>query len=266
MFNIIKSLNYSARRDTVNWITIVSLLGMPLFVSFISGMLNPDSMQKMTSSAYFASQNMATVFIFLCVGIMIFASKLMAGDAADKTINYEFTAGHSRNEIFAGRVIAGFVWGAVLVYVIMLIPLGAFELIYGWGLETSKSDVLLRCALCFFPIIRLCAYNMMLASLTRSAGKGIALGYASFNVVVILSNVLDELAHIKLVYSFGFTNVSNLLISENSFSRVINGKTVTVFDTAVTDEMIWKTIVYSLIFTSIYLLITFINFKKTDRD
>ena len=48
--------------------------------------------------------------------------------------------------------------------------------------------------------------------------------------------------------------------------EVINGKTVSVYDTAVSSEMIWKTIVVSLIFTAIYMTITYINFKKKDRD
>ena len=65
MFNIIKSLNYSARRDTVNWITILTLLVIPLFGFYLMGMLNPDSTSVMTASAYFASTQMGTVFIFM---------------------------------------------------------------------------------------------------------------------------------------------------------------------------------------------------------
>ncbi|MBR6403736.1 MAG: ABC transporter permease subunit [Eubacterium sp.] len=223
-------------------------------------------MNKLTPSVYFASQNMASVFLFMSIGIMIFASKLMAGDAADKTINYEFMAGHSRNEIFVGRIIAGFLWGALLVFILMLLPIGLSDVIYGWGLETNKSEVLIRCALCIFPIIRLCAYNMMLASLTRSAGKGIALGYATLMIVAIATSSLEEFFNIVIKYSTGFTNVSYLLISENSKYEVINGETISVFDTSVTGEMIWKTIAMSAIFTVIYLTVTYINFKKTDRD
>ena len=154
MINIIKSLIYTARRDTVNWIAIITLFAMPLFVLYLSGMLNPDSLQKMTPSAYFASQEMGTAFIFMIIGIIIFSSKLMAGDASDETINYEILAGHSRNRLFAGRTIAGFLWGTVLIWILMMIPLGYLNIIYGWGPETKCSEVLLRCCLVIFPIIR----------------------------------------------------------------------------------------------------------------
>ena len=48
--------------------------------------------------------------------------------------------------------------------------------------------------------------------------------------------------------------------------EVINGKTVSVYDTAVTSDMVWKTICYSVVFTAVYLTIAYVNFKKKDRD
>ena len=266
MINIIKSLNYSARRDTVIWIVIITILIMPLFMLYLSGMLNPDTIQKMTPSAYFASQEMGTAFIFMSVGIMIFASKLVAGDAGDKTINYEFMAGHSRNRIFVGRVVAGFLWGAVLVWILMMIPLGYLTLIYGWGPETKCTEVLFRCFLVIFPIIRLCSLNIMLASVSRSAGKGIALGFAVMMVVSMVVSVIQDLLEKDITYPTGMTNAAFLLVPKNSKYVVINGTTTAIYDTTVTGEMIWKTIAVSLIFSAVYLIVAYVNFKKKDRD
>ena len=106
MLNIIRSLNYSARRDNVNWITLISMLGIPAFVAYISKMIDPGSINKLTPSVYFASTTLATVFVFYCFGIMIFASNLVASDAADKTINYEMMAGHSRSRILSRYFLA----------------------------------------------------------------------------------------------------------------------------------------------------------------
>ncbi|MBE5924206.1 MAG: hypothetical protein E7271_07045 [Lachnospiraceae bacterium] len=266
MYNIVKSLNYSARRDTTIIITIISMLGIPAFVAYLSGMLNGDSMQKMTPSAYFGGQTMGTVFVFTCFGIMILACKLCAGDASDKTINYEFLAGHSRVSIFAGRMVAGFLWGAVLNFIIMMVPVVVFEMLYGWGLETDKTEVLIRCGLVFFAIVRFTAYSMMLATITRSAGKGIALGYATLMVIAVVQSILEEMLDIVVVYPTAFTNACFLLISENSRNVVIDGKTVMLFDTSVTSDMAVKTIIVSLLFTAVYMIITYVNFKKKDRD
>lgn len=266
MFNIIKSLNYSARRDTVNWITIITLIVLPPFICYLVGMLNTDSTSVMTPSAYFASTEMGTVFIFMCFGIMILASKAMSGDASDKTINYELMAGHSRDKVFAGRVIASLLWGGVLVFVIMLLPLGYLSLFNGWGVETNMNEVLLRSALTIFPIMRFTALTIMIASISRSAGKGIALSYALFMVTTLIASILQDMFEIDLNFSFSMTNAATLLSTSNSRYEVINGKTECIFDTSVPGDLIWKTIVVSLVFAAIYLTIAYINFKKTDRD
>lgn len=266
MYNIIKSLNYGARRDTVNIIAIITMLVMPAFVMYLSGFLTGTSLDEMTPSAYFASQQLGTVFVFMSFGIMIFASKLVAGDAGDKTINYEFMAGHSRTKIFAARITTGYLWGALLIFVLTMLPMGYLDLLYGWGPETNKTEVLIRCALAIFPIIRLCSLNMMLASVARSAGKGIALGYAVMMVVAMVTSIIQDMLSIDIVYPTAFTNAAFLLVSQNARYVVQDGKTISIYDTTVTPEMVWKTIAVSLIFSAIYLTITYINFKKTDRD
>jgi ABC-type transport system involved in multi-copper enzyme maturation permease subunit len=239
---------------------------MPLFICYLVGMLNPDSTSIMTPSAYFASTEMGTVYVFMCFGIMILASKVMSGDASDKTINYELMAGHSRDKVFAGRVIASILWGGVLVFVFMLLPLGYLTLFNGWGVETNSIEVLLRSILTLFPIIRFAALTIMVASISRSAGKGIALSYAIFMVTATISSVLQDIFEIDLNYSFSMTNAATLLSTQNSWYEVIDGKSVCIFDTSVSGDMIWKTIVVSLIAAAIYLTIAYINFKKTDRD
>lgn len=266
MYNIIRSLNYSARRDKTIIITIISMLGLPAFVAYLEGMFGGDSMQKMTPSIYFGGQMMGTVFVFTCFGIMILACRLVAGDASDKNINYEFLAGHSRGSIFAGRMIAGFMWGAVLNFIILMVPVAVFEILYGWGSETNKTEVLMRCGLVFFAIIRFAAYNMMVATITKSAGVGIALGYATMLVIVFVQAILEDMFDITVTYQTAFTNACCLLVSQNSRNVVIDGKTVTVFDTSISPDGALKTIAVSFVFTAVYLLISYINFKKTDRD
>jgi hypothetical protein len=107
---------------------------------------------------------------------------------------------------------------------------------------------------------------MMLASVTRSAGKGIALGYASMMLVAIVTSILQEFLDMTITYQTGMTNAAFLLTSENSRNVVIDGKTVMLFETAVSGDMIQKTIAYSLVFTVLYLVIAYIEFKKRDRD
>ena len=266
MFNIIRSLNYSARHDKVNILGVITLLIMPVFVLYLSSMLSPDTIGKLTPSVYIGSQQMGIVFVFMSFVTLVLTCRVVGGDASDKTINYEFLAGHSRSRIFAGRTISGLIWGVLIVFAFMMLPLGYLSLISGWGLETSPRDMLLRCFLVLFPLIRICALDMMFASVTRSAGKGIAIGFAATMVVAILGSVVQEFLGIDLSYHTGMTNAAYLLVPQNSWHEVIGGETVSVFDTSIKTDMILKTVIASLIFTAIYLTVSYINFVKKDRD
>ena len=266
MINIIKSLNYSARREASNWITIATILVIPLLGMYLMGMIRGDSLQKVTPSFYFATQMMGIIFMITCLGIIILACNLVAGDGGDKTMNYEILSGHSRNRIFAARMLAGFLWGGVSVFLLTLLPLGYLTLAYGWGLETNPREVLLRSLLAFFPILRLCIFHMMIASIMRSAGKGIAVGYVAYMVITLGTSALEELFGMDIIYQTGMTNAAFLLTSGNSRNVVMDGRTVALYDTRVTSDMIKNTIGVSLAFSALYLIIAYINFKKKDRD
>lgn len=266
MINIIKSLNYGARRDPVNWITIGSILVLPFLGMYVMGAVGGDTLQQVTPSFYFATQLMAIIYVITCFGMIILACNLVAGDAGDKTMNYEIMAGHSRTKIFVARMMAGFLWGTVLVLLLTLLPLGYLNLAYGWGLETDPEEVMLRCLLVFFPTLRFCAFSMMTASIMRSAGKGIAVSYVAYLALAMGTSMLQELFQVTITYQTSMTNAAFLLVSTNSRNVVMDGRTVALYDTAVTPEMICNTIGYSLLFTVIYLIIAYINFKKRDRD
>ena len=266
MINILKSLNYGARREKVIWITLGSMLVLPFFAMYLMGMMGGDSLQKMTTSFYFASQLMGVIFIITFFGIIVLAGYLVAGDGGDKVINYEILAGHSRTKIFIARMLAGFLWGGVLTFLLMLLPLGYLTFLYGWGLETDPKNVILRCLLTFFPILRFCVFNMMLACIMRSAGKGIALGYVTFMITALVNSILEDMFQLNLIYHTSMTNAAFLLTSQNARNVVMNGKTVALYETAVTPDMVYRTIGVSLAFTAAYLSIAYIHFKKKDKD
>ena len=107
---------------------------------------------------------------------------------------------------------------------------------------------------------------MMLASLTRKAGLGIVLGLASDIFTSIVEAVTESVFDYEMRYELGFMNLIALLTPENNREFVVDGKPVQVFDTAVSPEMIIKTIAFSLGFTALYIFITYIFFKKRDRS
>ena len=265
MLNIIKSQNYTFRRSKGTWITIASMLIIPLFIIMLICRFEDTKFSDFTPSFYYGSQTMAEVaFIFLLCS-MILSCTAAGGDAGDKTINYELINGHSRNKVFFSRIIVGIGWGVLFVLVFNVIPLVYLSLINGWGDETSMRDVVLRSALAFFPIIRISTFSMLIATVARSKGKGLGYGYTIIMFWSLILSILDEFG-IKTNYLGAEYDLMYLFVSEKTRNVVIGGKSVTIFDTAVSGDSMTKLIIVSLALSLVYIIVGFIYFKKTDRD
>ena len=197
--------------------------------------------------------------------LLLGGSTSVSGDAGDKTINYELINGHSRNKVFFSRIIVGIGWGVLLVLVFNVIPLVYLSLINGWGDETSMRDVVLRSALAFFPIIRISTFSMLVATVARSKGKGLGYGYTIIMFWSLILSILDEFG-IKTNYLGAEYDLMYLFVSEKTRNVVIGGKSVTIFDTAVSGDSMTKLIIVSLALSLVYIIVGFIYFKKTDRD
>ena len=248
------------------WIILVSLVGIPVFVLAMEALVDGLNLSEMTASAYFGTQNMGNAFITFYFIALILACKIMGGDAADKTINYELMSGHSRNVSFWSRVITAVLWGTGFVAIANVLPIGYLTLINGWGNNADVHGVIARCILVILPVIRVTALGILFSTLLRSAGKGIALGYIIMMISTLISSIMQEAMDINLNYLTSFTNCLAILIPDNSRQVVIAGKTVTIYETAVPQEMLVNTIVYSVIFSAAYILIAYIHFMEKDRD
>ena len=266
MINTMKSVNYSLKKEKAVTITLILMAILPYLMMMFLCSVSGTDLQSLTSSYYFASQNMAMITVFFYFGIVIISCKAMGGDSVDKTINYEILSGHRRGTVFSARAVVGVFWGTILPLLFVAVPICVFGLVNGWGMETDQRNVIIRIVLCFFPLLRLCALNMMYVSVTGSAGKGIALGFVSDLAITMIQSVSEEVFHKTIYYGLGFNNVMYLLTSPNSRELVIDGKPVTVFETAVSVEMMIKTVGISLLFTVVYLAAAYMIFKKKDRS
>lgn len=266
MINTMKSVGYGMRRDkgvlfSLGFMAIIPYLTM-LFLFAVEGM----ELKNLTPSYYFASQNMAMITLLFYYPIVIIVCKAMGGDLSDKTINYEILSGHKRGTVFSARAMVGALWGAVLPILFIALPLFVFWLLNGWGMETDPKDILLRVLLSVFPLMRLCALNMMFASLLGSSGKGIVVGFLAELFMSIIQSVSEEVFHVTLYYGLTLNNIMVLLTSPNSRELIVDGKPVTVFETAVSGQMVLKTIGFSLAVSAVYLMIAYTIFRKKDRS
>ncbi len=266
MFNSIRSIDFSTRKDKSVLLATLFMAVIPYLLMMFLSSAQEMEFGSITASYYFASQNMAAITVFFYFAIVVIACRVFGADFSDKTINYEILSGHNRSTVFFSRVVVGVIRGAVIPLILTFIPLCVFAFLNGWGQETERTDVIVRTLLVFFPLVRICALNIMFAGVSGSAGKGIALGFLAEIVMSIVQSLIEEGLHITVNYAFGIINIMLLLTSQNSREIVVDGKPVSVFETAVTTDMVLKTVGVSLGFTAAYLMIAYYIFRKKDRS
>ena len=265
MYNLIKSHNYTLRRDMLSMITLITVFVLPYILICFSGPLEGVNFADMTASKYMLIIGATIPEIFL-FAVMIFTAKAVGGDGGDKTINYELMCGHSRDKVYWSRIITGFVWGILIVFIASLIPYAVITLINGWGDNLDKTELFVRLGLTIFPTIRIAAIFMLITSLVGSAGGGMAISYGIVMIETILDAVLDEIDLFDGTCVLGLSNIHKLLTYNNSWEFVENGKAITWFYYTTSNDLIVKTIIVSLIMAGIYVSIGYFVFKKRDNS
>ena len=265
MINIIRSINYSTRKNLAVFIAIIAMIGLPVLMA---GMVLGTSLTDMDGAEYYIKAISEAFFI------VVFASLTLScipsyGDAGDRTLNYEIMAGHGRSRIFLARMISGLFWGVIILAVLYYYPFVLFGCIGGWYKGVSIQDVACRVLLSLLPMFRISAFAIMMSSLFRSAGKGIGFSFLAFELGSILNEVIVGLMNLKdheMPWFMGMLNITELHHLSNCREYVVSGEKVTVYETAIPPYLLWSTVIASLVFGIIYLTVAYIDFKKRDRD
>ena len=265
MYNIIRSIQYTTHRNMAVITTVLGMIATPL-VAVCFFMQKP--LTKMDGAEYYAS-TLGELFVLWIFAVMILSSIPAASDAGDKTLNYELLAGHKRSRVFFARVITGLFWGAIVCGFFYFLPLIYFGFLGGWYQGIDPKDIAFRALLTFLPLLRTSAFFIMLSGILRSAGKGIGFGFLILEFVTIIIETVKEVLGLNehaLNWTVGMYNVMELNTLSNCRDYVINGEKITVYETAVSRGLVISTVVASLFFGILYLVIAYVDFAKRDRD
>ena len=261
MQNIIKALNYKVKRDNV---TYYALLAVVVCFFMISSDFN--GIFSSTGSEYFIGMQ---DFMFLPVGffLVILATRICGWDYVDKTMNYELLIGHNRKEVFWSRIWVSFIWCVPITIGIIALPPVILTLINGWGIYMDMGEVILRCVLICFTIIRMYSELVLLTFLTKSCYIGLIVGYLFLEIGAMLPMLLEEFGIIKadsfaVVTSGG--NFIKLMTFDNYSFKYINGKDEMFFDAGVEPSLMTATIIVSLLVSAACILISWLYFRKSD--
>ena len=244
MYNVIKSVNYSMRRDIAVILTLCTLMVFP----FLAGALL-DSLPILSLAAgdYFLSM-IPEYYVIYILGAMILAAKCCGADAGDRTLNYELLSGHAREESYWGRFAAGLFWAFILVLLFIFLPVLCLDIKNGWGGKVDSHDAFFHAVLLTLPTLRATAFFMMLSTVVRGAGKGIVIGYLSVMFMVTIDEILNSDS------SFDFYYLTSL------------GNGMEVLDLTIASDKVFVTVIVSLIMTIVYAMVGYLHFKRKDRD
>lgn len=147
MKNLIKSQLFELKRNRVVYIIFAAILFMQI-VEIIS-----EGYDKNMSN--YMAYNSMIFYSFAAIGGTLIALVGVGGDFIDKTSNYEILNGHTRLEIFSGRVITSTIVGTLAYLLLMLVPFFMGVILFGFGTDISARELAIRMFLSIFVEIRL---------------------------------------------------------------------------------------------------------------
>ena len=136
-----KALNYQTRRDNVVIYALLAGLLLPFLNVFVEMAFDLDGL---TGGLFFAQFGTTYPIVFAIV-FVILVPRISGWDATDRTMNYEIMAGHSKKEVYFGRVLVSLLWAMVAGIVIMVVPLLVMTMINGWGENVNFVGSSLGC-------------------------------------------------------------------------------------------------------------------------
>ncbi len=261
MRNIIKALNYKTLRDNVTYYAFLSII-----VSFVMNLGSVDGILSLSGSEYFAESSVATV-LPVSLFLVILVTRICGWDYTDKTMNYELLIGHGRKEVFFSRIWVSFIWCVPTAIAIIALPPVVLTLINGWGIYMDMSDMIFRCFIACFTILRMYCELVLLTFLTKSCYIGLITGYIFIEIGAVLPMAIEEIAGIKLgnyVTLISSGNFLELMILDKYGFQYVNGKDELLYDVTVDPTFAAATIIVSLVAGTACILISWLYFRKSD--
>ena len=257
MNNIMKALNYQARRDNFTIYVILAcvvVIGIFFFTSDI-GKLNGS-----TATVNYG-EYVSLVLMIVPLGI---TTRICGWDYADKTMNYEILSGHKRKDIYWSRFFVSMGWVTVIAYIAMVIPPVVFTVINGWGDNADLRNIIIRYVLVIFPLFRMVCELTLFTFILKNGYFSLLIGFILMEVISCISMFLDELEGIKTSFWITFSNLSGLVTFSNYSLGYVNGEDIYVYESVLEPSFIVGTIVVSLLVGIACLFGGYFYFKKCD--
>lgn len=260
MINIMKSMNYQTRKDVFTVITYLLAVVVQFAAMFFVEGNDPLSYTGSDFVVYTGNTIPAVCLIL----VFLLTCRICGWDYADRTLNYEVLSGHTRFQIYMGRILTSIVWCITGFLVISFLPALIFTCINGWGYTVSFFGAILRYGLMVLLLLRLITGFAVLTFIVRNSYIAMVLGYVWTGASTVIYYILDEFVTFDPAFFMGFMNMVQIFTFGNSKNMYIDGKDVTVFDGTISNTFLLETAGWSLLVIAVLLPVGYRVFRKHD--
>ncbi|MGN1304826.1 MAG: hypothetical protein ACI4YB_07310 [Oscillospiraceae bacterium] len=218
-----------------------------------------DTPELITSAGIFASVFGNTYPLTAVLYIFILTAQVCLYDFSDKTLYYEIMGGHTRSEVYFGRVIPCLVLGTLGSLVLLIIPDITATVMLGWGSDIPMSDIVIRRLLLIFPLLRLGCEFVFISFLAKNMVGAVIIGFGIF-----LGG--SNLAMIKSTPWLGMTSISMLYETDIWTTYGLDSAINYSFEASIQADTIISVVVCSVVAAVISLVMGYQFFKSDDMN
>lgn len=255
-----KAQIYQLKRDIL--VFSVTLLGF-----IITFLVNSESFENgMTGSESLAYMGESMSIITGFLPIMVIVASVMGKDFTDKTLNYEILSGHTRFEVFFGRLIVAILPGVICSFLCMIFIPALLTTLNGWGNTMELQGVLIRYGLVFVTLIRIGCEIALLTTITKNHYLSIFLCYLLGMGQMLLLMIQTFMTDSEITPLFPVVNCLKLLNFQDWVTFFLDETDQIYYQSAVTLEMALWAIIPSIVIGGIEILLTYVFFQHDDLN
>lgn len=259
MKNIMKAQMLQLRKDKICRFIFIGILAVMFMLTYMLADMASTNKTLITGGEQ-AIMMMSMTTVLSQFFMYLFTAQVCGVDFTDKTMNYEIMAGHTRCEVYFGRVIPAVIIGTVGTMLLMALPIVADVVIMGgWGDKVNFTDMLLRYLLMVFPIVRVICEFIFLTFIIKN--PYIVMGISYVACILLGMNVPTTTKH---CFVLGMTNINAITVIEEWQSFGLGGDLHYIYETGLSADFVIPTIIVSVIIGGIALLLGYTFFKNDD--
>ena len=255
MWNIMRAQIYQLKKD-------IMVFGSTIFGLLILFIMNLESFENgLTGSAglVFMGESMSQIISLL--PLMVIVANVMGKDFVDKTLNYEILSGHTRKDVFLGRLVVAIIPGVLCSFLVMILIPATLAMINGWGTSLELNGVLIRYGLIFVTLIRIACETTFLTILTKNHYLTYFLSYLFGMTQMFVIIIQTQLTDTDVTPLLSVANYIQLLTFKDWSTFFLDETDQIIYNSAVTLEMALWAIIPSIVISGVIILLSYVFFK-----